>query len=121
MFYVVSPPDKTAWSFESARLKKLLERDWPGVEVASKGGLHPALEVTWRVHKNGDELDGSQDRAGQAQYLEGPLELIAKYAAWLRAHVDASQPLVLYDESYTKVVPLTPGIREDELLERLSS
>jgi hypothetical protein len=121
MFFVVSPPDTTDWTFDKDRLAALLARDWPGVIVSSADTVHPSLDTTWVIQIRGGELKGSQDRAGQAQYLEGPNDLIARYAAWWRWQVDPEQPLILYDESYTIVVPLTPGINGSEVLERLKT
>jgi hypothetical protein len=120
MLYVVSPPDRTDWQFERGSLITLLQRDWPGIVV---GGPRDEADrdVVWTYRDPYGEIDGSQNRAGQAQYLEGPLPLVARFAAWLRRQVPAEQPLMLYDESYSTVIPLSPQIDEHQILERLSS
>ena len=119
MFYVVSPPDRTDYQFERGRLITLLQRDWPGIVV---GGPRDQADrdVVWTYRDPDGEIDGSQNRAGQAQYLEGPLPLVARFAAWLRRQVPAEQPLMLYDESYSTVIPLAPHIDEQQILQRLS-
>ena len=117
MFYVVSPPDETEWCVERSTLVGLLERDWPGV-VLEVGG-DSTRDVVWRLATPDGEFEGSQDRAGHAQYLSGPTTTLARYAHWWRQQVPADQALVLYDESYSTVIPLDPGLSEADLSAQL--
>jgi len=71
--------------------------------------------VTWTIAGLQGELEGSQDVRGACQYLDGPLDLIARYAAWWRDHVPAEQELVLYNQANTRVIPLRPGMSADEI------
>jgi len=118
MFYVLSPPDRTNWQFDRERLITLLQRDWPGIAV---GGPQAQADrdVVWTYRDRDGELEGSQDRAGQAHYLEGPLPLVARFAAWWRKQVPADQPLILYDEGYSTVIPLPLTIDQQQILQRL--
>jgi hypothetical protein len=120
MFYVVSAPDRTDYQFERGRLITLLQRDWPGIVVGGPRG-QADRDVVWTYRDPDGEIDGSQNRAGQAQYLEGPLPLVARFAAWLRHQVPAEQALMLYDESYSTLIPLSPHIDEHQILQRLLS
>ena len=120
MFYVVSPPDRTDWQFERGSLITMLQRDWPGI-VVSGPRAQADRDVVWTYRDQAGEIEGSQNRAGQAQYLEGPLPLVARFAAWLRRQVPAEQPLMLYDESYSTVIPLSPHIDDQQILRQLSS
>lgn len=119
MFYVISPPEATDWSVDQQTVVGLLQRGWPGIAVEVDGGL-PTRDVVWQITLPEGELEGSQDREGQAHYLNGPIETLARYAAWWRAQVPPTQPLVLYDETYTTVVPVNPGMTAEDILAALS-
>jgi hypothetical protein len=120
VFYVISPPNRTDWRFDRDVLRQRLVASWPGVQIAYEGDRHPARDIVWTYWSDGDELTGQQDTAGQAQYLRGPLELVAEYAAWWRSQVDIDQQLILYDESYATVVPLLPGIDASQIVSQFN-
>lgn len=120
MFYIVSPPDQTDWHIDRDELIELLRRDWPHMTISWPHQSLAARDVIWVLSDSEGDLEGSQDREGKAQYLDGPLTAIARYAAWWRGQVSADQPLILYDESYTTVVPLEAGITPDTVLDRLT-
>jgi hypothetical protein len=118
LFYVISPSEETSWSVDRTTLTLLLEEHWPGATV-ELDGRQPTREVVWQIPMPEGDLDGSQDREGQAQYLTGLPVTLARYAHWWRQQVPPAQSLVLYDEAYSTVLPLDPGVTEHELLERL--
>ncbi len=120
MFYVISPPGRTGWRFDDVDLAVRLRRDWEGVVVDEHPSI-PQRHISWSIRAEGDELRGWQDSSGEAQYLEGPNFLIARYAAWWRAQVEPREALLLYDEGYSQVVELSPGIQADEVSGRLGS
>ena len=122
MFYVVTPPAETEWRVPREELAAMLRRAWPDVEVwLTEAGAPDARDVVWRIRLGATELEGSQDRAGQAQYLDGPPEAVARFAAWWRRQVPEEQALILCDESYATVVTLEPRISEDQLIASLCS
>ena len=121
MFYVMSPPEETDWHVGRDELVAMLEREWPGIEIKLSDASAPsARDVVWHLRFLEGELDGSQDRAGQAHYLEGPPTVIARFASWWRSHVPTQQPLILTDESYSTVVNLNPGVTEQDIVDRLA-
>ena len=121
MFYVVTPPADTSWHVDRQTLVKLLRSGWPDIDVRlAEAGSPAARDVVWRVRVGSDEMEGSQDRAGQAHYLEGPPEAVAQFAAWWRRQVPEQQPLILCDESYSTVVHLDSDVSERELARALS-
>lgn len=117
----MSPPGETDWRVSRDELAAMLKREWPSAEVKLTDPSAPsARDVVWHLQFSDGELDGSQDRAGQAHYLEGPLTAIARFASWWRSRVPACQPLILYDESCSTTVNLVPGITEQDILVGLS-
>lgn len=118
MFYVISPPGASDWSVDRDVLVQLLEQSWPDIAVELDSSL-PTRDVAWRIAMPEGDLEGSQDREGQAQYLNGPVASLASYARWWRQQVPDAQALVLYDESYSSVVPLDPGVEEEDLVRSL--
>jgi|SRR6476660_2221114 hypothetical protein len=121
MFYVISPPEETDWHIGRDEVVAMLKQEWPGAEVKLTDASAPsARDVVWRLQFSDGELEGSQDRAGQAHYLDGPPTVIARFASWWRSRVPARQQLILFDESYSTVVKLTPRITEEDILADMS-
>lgn len=115
MFYVISAPVASDLLVERDTLVQWLAQGWPGVVIEFDRSL-PTRDVVWRIAMPEGELEGSQDREGEAQYLDGPIATVVRYAQWLRQQVPESQALVLYDETYSTVIPLDPGTAEEDLL-----
>ena len=115
MFYVISPPEASDWLVDRDVLVQWLEQGWPGVVIEFDSCL-PTRDVVWRIAMPEGEFEGSQDREGEAQYLDGPIATVVRYARWWREQVPESQALVLYDETYSTVIPLDPGVAEEDLL-----
>jgi hypothetical protein len=118
VFYAISPPEETAWHVPRLELVDRLARDWPDARVFGPD-IGESRDVVWEIRRDGEVLEGSQDLAGQAQYLTGPVEIVAAYAAWWRGQVAEAQPLVLYDEGYSFVIELPFGIRTADILRQL--
>ncbi|HTD57682.1 MAG TPA: hypothetical protein VK672_02205 [Solirubrobacteraceae bacterium] len=119
MFYVISPPDHSDWQFPRDRLIERLQHDWAGATIRGPDGNEATRDVVWSYASPEGQLEGSQDRAGRVQYLNGPVSLIAEYALWWRHQVAEEQPLILYDESYTTVIPLTEGLSKEQVISAL--
>ena len=115
MSFLISPPTQPEWHADRGELIDLLRRDWPGIEVGSPITSSPVKDVVWKIVGDSGTLDGWQDVQGECQYLDGPLDMIARYAAWWRQHVPADQDLILYGQSYTEVIPLMSGMREEDV------
>jgi hypothetical protein len=121
VIWLLTPPEETDWHVTRDELTELLRRDWPGAEVRITDYNAPsARDVVWRLQVSGGELEGSQDRAGQAQYLDGPIGAVARFTAWLRRQVPSTQPLILCDESYSTVVNIQPNVSDREILAAIS-
>jgi hypothetical protein len=119
--WLLSPPEETDWHVTRDELTELLRRDWPGAEVRiADDNARSTRDVVWRLQVSGGELEGSQDRAGQAQYLDGPIDTVARFTAWWRRQVPSTQPLILCDETYSTVVNIQPNMSDREILAALS-
>lgn len=74
MSYLISPPIKSEWRADRQEVIDLLRSNWHGVEVGGPIPDRPIRDVTWII----DGLEGSQDASGRCQYLDGPLDMIAR-------------------------------------------
>lgn len=119
VFWLISPTEKTAWRIDRDWLIEILKRDWPGISVSGPDPGLATRDVIWEVRASDGTLEGSQDREGRAQYLDGPTAIVSRYAAWLRAQVSRDHALSLYDEGYNTLVPLIAGISVDEVEARI--
>ena len=81
--------------------------------------MPPVRDVVWEYNRSDSYIEGSQDRAGQTQYLDGTPDMLAKYAVWWRRQVDPKQDLIFYNDGYTVVVPLTNDTTEETILKAL--
>jgi hypothetical protein len=120
VFYMISPPSETDWQFPRENLIQLLSAEWPNTEITGPEEGVRAADVVWRHDALEGALVGAQDVPGQAISLSGPLILVARFAAWWRTKVAASQELIFYDEGFTTVISLKSGLSESDLLSALS-
>lgn len=117
MFYMITPPNETEWCVSRAELLSLLRRNWPESETRVRDDpLLPAGDVEWKIVVDGQELEGSQDRSGQTQYLNGAIQVVASYALWWRQQVPPTQELIICDEAYSSVLTLSNDVSEAEIV-----
>lgn len=112
--YRAHTDDLRILGYQATRLYSLIEppradRKAPGVTRGGGASRMRPIEVS---QKSAAPL--------QALHLDGPLTGLAPYAAWWRAWVPAAQPLIFYDEAYSTVIDLQPGIRSENILAELS-
>jgi len=119
MFYVICPPRRTDWHFDRELLIERLIADWPGVQIGGPEAALSSRDVVWSYSSDAGVLEGSQDRAGRAHYLDGPVSLVARYAAWWRGQVPPDQPLMLCDDGYNVRVNLDPDVTPERISEQL--
>jgi hypothetical protein len=76
--------------------------------------------MVWDYNGPDGAIEVSQDRTGQAQYLNGTPEQVARYAVWWRKQVNPAQDLLFYNDGFDVVVPLTRDTTEETILKALN-
>ena len=118
--WIVSPPAATDWKLARDALIEALMRDWPGVDVSGPDPELPTEDVVWSIRDELGVLEGSQDREGTGQYLDGPIQLVMNYVVWLRGIVPTTVDLVLYDDMYSTAAALVPGMSGADVMAALT-
>jgi hypothetical protein len=115
---LISPPGASDWRFDRDSLAEDLRDEWPeaSVVIPEDGPLSGVMVATIPMPEGSIEVSQNSVAPDQALHLDGPLPGLARYAEWWRAWVPSQRPLVFYDESFSTVVDLRPGIRSDDIL-----
>ncbi len=114
-FFVISPPSESTWVATPSDVDAWVRQSWP--EAVSQQETSAVRSIVWMWP---DHSEAYIDAAGQAIYIEAPAPTIARFASAFTAQFAGSQPLVLYDESYTTVDPLN-GTTEDAIRQALDA
>lgn len=115
MSYFVSPPEATHWSISHVNFVKVFHNRWSDADINYVSNPQSNHAVVWRILLNGQLVEGSLDRAGQAIHLDGDIFSSAEFTLWFRSIVPSEQALVFYDESYSADVSLTETTTIEEL------
>jgi hypothetical protein len=122
VFYLISPPGISEWTFDLESLTEDLQHEWPqaNVVVPEDGPLRGIMVATIPTPEGSIEVSQNSAAPLQALHLDGPLRGLARYTAWWRAWVPAEQPQIFYDEAFSTVIDLRPGIRSEDILAQFS-
>jgi hypothetical protein len=114
---LVSPSRETDWRFDPDDFERLLRERWPDAEVKrfEDPGFLTALDFRVRL-EDGRAVDGNLGRDGQIVGLDGDIPESAEVAAWVRSVVPSQQELIFWDQGYSFDVPLTEGIRPEQIV-----
>ncbi len=98
-------------------MERFLRGRWPDayVNIVANPDSHHVVE--WRINLDGQLLEGSLDRGGQAIHIDADVFRSAQFALWFRTIVPPQQPLVFYDEGYSSDVSLTEATRLSEVVQ----
>lgn len=73
-------------------------------------------EGQFTIRLEDDRLDGYFANDNQGVVLDGDVRPSAAFALWVRSIVPDNQPLIVYDESYSFQLALTPGRAIEDLV-----
>jgi hypothetical protein len=101
-------------------LRAALARDWSGtVTVAERpsGPESDAWDVEWSYASEEGKLDGHSHVDGTCIYLDGPLNLAARFAVWYRSLVREDIEVIFCDESYSFDGVVSPGSTVEDVMD----
>ena len=114
--FLVSPSGDTSWRMNLDEFASRLRERWAQAEVTEDGkDLLSALRFVIPF-EDGRTLTGHLMRDGQVVELNGDVSASAETAVWVRQLVPDDQELIFWDEGYNVDVPLTGGIRPDDIV-----
>ena len=107
MSYFISQKTDQGWRISPDVLLPKLRQHWPGVMVKEIRDVERRYSHEWIITHPSGRLEGMLSRKQTAVVLEGPHEAIAAFVTWFEAELSpADHSLILYDESFARVVPL---------------
>jgi hypothetical protein len=96
--------EDATWHVERSALIGSLARDWPDADVqvgaSDAAPSDEARDVVWTYTDDGGAVEGYSHADGTCIYLEGPIELVARFAIWYRGLVPERIRLVFCDDGY---------------------
>jgi hypothetical protein len=120
--YLISPQEETPWRMSRPDVDQLLKRLWPSVVISTPAADPPEARraMVWKVTDGPHGwFGGSLQDSGQFLVIEiGDYEDIARLAFHVKQELGPKQALLLYDESYSDVIPLEDK-SEEEILRAL--
>ena len=117
MTYLVVFEDATG-AIRRDVLRAALERDWPEAELTGdgSGARSDVRDVEWVYSSEVGTVEGHSHVDGTCIYLDGQLELAAKFAVWYRSLIRDDIDVVFCDESYTFNGVIAPGFTVENVM-----
>lgn len=107
--YLVSPPEQTDWREDPEDFAVALLQRWPDARTR-EDPPQSTMALTFEFEEDGEPVQGSLHRDGQAQSLSADLPLATKIATWWRERVPGDVPLIFYDEAFNASAPVQDGM-----------
>ena len=103
----ISPADKGPKITEVSAFKEMLRRRWANVVIQDITDVNRCFILEWEIPHNSGYLHGKLDRSEDMMVIEfSSIELAATFAIWAFGSLAYRENIVLYDDSYSAVVPL---------------
>jgi hypothetical protein len=111
MSFFISQEEDRGWRIETERLLEQLREQWPQAQIQVVRQPMRPYSHEWSIEIGAGLLEGKIDRAGLSVALDGSADNAAEFAAWFQNEVVGSnQHLLLYDEEFSRVAHLEPGV-----------
>jgi hypothetical protein len=115
--YFVTTSERSDLRVESAQLAQAITQRWPDVRFIERDDAANTIRWAIPMREGRRELWGELHDTGQTVALDGDDHDVAEFARWLRQQIPGRYPLVFFDESYTRDVPLTESTSAEELIQ----
>jgi hypothetical protein len=114
-FSIIRAPKKTNWSISAEEVVEAMKKRWPDAAIKPIDD-HP-FRMDFTVMIDGLSVLGSLRDIGPSLPVWCPFgPELAQFALWFRTLVPPEQPLILTDDGYNYVIPLTPHTTIDDIV-----
>lgn len=111
--------DSKSWHVDADVLRASLREEWPAAEMQppTPHVESDVRDVHWYYRAGGEVLEAYTHKDGTCLYLDGGIDLVAKFVIWYRKLVPADIDVIFCDDGYSFDGVVTPDSTESDLVE----